>query len=158
MTLTVETRSHDDTLALARRVGALLRSGDVVVLAGELGTGKTVFVKGVAVALGIAEQVVSPTFTIVRVYDAPVPLVHVDVYRVDRFQELHDIGLEELISDDVVTVVEWGDRIGPLLPADRLEVTIATGPGDDDRQVCLDATGPSWNARLGALRSAAGAA
>ena len=89
----------------------MLRAGDVVVLDGELGTGKTVFTKGLAVALGITEPVVSPTFTVVREYDAPLPLVHVDVYRLDHLQELHDLGFDDLVGSDAVTVVEWGDRV-----------------------------------------------
>ena len=73
-----------ETHALGQRLGALLRAGDVVVLAGDLGAGKTVLAKGIAVGLGVTEPVVSPTFTIVREYDAPTPLVHVDVYRLDH--------------------------------------------------------------------------
>jgi tRNA threonylcarbamoyladenosine biosynthesis protein TsaE len=89
------TRSTDETLELARAVGELLRPGDVISLIGELGAGKTVFARGVARALGVTELVVSPTFTIVREYEGRVPLVHVDVYRIEAVQELHDLGFEE---------------------------------------------------------------
>ena len=84
-----QTHSADETLALAERVGGLLRGGDVVALAGDLGAGKTVFAKGVARALGVEDPVVSPTFTVVREYPGRVRFVHVDVYRLDRVQELH---------------------------------------------------------------------
>src|ERR671911_2309313 len=112
------TRSADETLALAGAVGALLCAGDIVSLVGDLGAGKTVFARGIARALGVTEPVVSPSFTIVREYEGRVPLVHVDVYRLDRVQELHDIGLEELIEDRAVTLVEWGDVVAAYLPAE----------------------------------------
>jgi tRNA threonylcarbamoyladenosine biosynthesis protein TsaE len=152
MTVATSTRSADETGLLAQRVGALLRAGDVVVLAGELGVGKTVFAKGVARALGITEPVVSPSFTIVRQYEGTLPLVHVDVYRIDHVQELYDIGLDELIGDDTVTLVEWGDRVSTILPADRLEVVIGADERDDDaRHFRFDAVGRAWMARRDAL-------
>jgi tRNA threonylcarbamoyladenosine biosynthesis protein TsaE len=152
----VVTHSADETVALARRVGELLAAGDVVVLAGELGTGKTVFAKGIARALGITEPVVSPTFPIVREYDAPTPLVHVDVYRLDHFQELHDLGFDDLVGGDVVTVVEWGDRVAALLPADRLDVALEADRDEDDhRTITFNAVGRSWVARADALHAAA---
>jgi tRNA threonylcarbamoyladenosine biosynthesis protein TsaE len=156
MTVATVTRSADETGLLAQRVGALLRAGDVVVLAGELGVGKTVFAKGVARALGITEQVVSPSFTIVRQYEGTLPLVHVDVYRIDHLQELYDIGFDELVGDDGVTLVEWGDRVSAMLPADRLEVVIGADADDDDtRHVQFDAVGRAWSARRDALAAVA---
>jgi tRNA threonylcarbamoyladenosine biosynthesis protein TsaE len=145
------TRSTDETLALARAVGELLRAGDVVSLAGGLGAGKTVFARGVARALGVTEPVVSPSFTIVREYEGRVPLVHVDVYRIDRFQELHDLGFEELLRDDAVTLVEWGDVIDGMLPGDRLDVRLAAGGDDDERVVEIEGHGRSWRARAAEL-------
>jgi tRNA threonylcarbamoyladenosine biosynthesis protein TsaE len=151
VTISTVTRSAADTHALAERVGTLLRAGDVIVLAGELGAGKTVFAKGIARALGISEPVVSPSFTIVREYDAPLPLVHVDVYRLDHVQELHDLGFDDLVGGDAVTVVEWGDRVRAVLPPDRLDVQLDPGTGDDERQISLDPSGISWTARAVAL-------
>jgi tRNA threonylcarbamoyladenosine biosynthesis protein TsaE len=145
------THSHDETLALAARVGTILRPGDVVALCGDLGVGKTVFAKGIARGLGVTDEVVSPTFTLVREYDAPVPLVHVDVYRLDHFQELYDVGFDELVGGASVTVVEWGDRVGAMLPAERLEVRIGHGDRDDDRLLTFAATGRAWAARSDAL-------
>jgi tRNA threonylcarbamoyladenosine biosynthesis protein TsaE len=150
------TRSAGETLALAGAVGKLLRAGDVVSVVGDLGAGKTVFARGVARALGITEPVVSPSFTIVREYDGRVPLVHVDVYRIDKLQELHDLGFEEVVRDDAITLVEWGDVVDALLPRERLDVRLTPGAGDDDRVVELDVNGPSWYARgadLAALES-----
>jgi tRNA threonylcarbamoyladenosine biosynthesis protein TsaE len=145
------TRSADETLALAGAVGALLCAGDVVSLVGDLGAGKTVFARGIARAIGVTEPVVSPSFTIVREYEGRVPLVHVDVYRIDTFQELHDLGFEEVVRDDAVTLVEWGDVIDGLLPGDRLDVRLAAGAGDDERVVELEGHGRSWRVRAAEL-------
>jgi tRNA threonylcarbamoyladenosine biosynthesis protein TsaE len=155
---TLRTTTHDasETHALGQRLGALLQAGDVVVLDGGLGTGKTVLAKGIAVALGVTEPVVSPTFTVVREYDAATPLVHVDVYRLDHLQELHDLGFDDLVGGDAVTVVEWGDRVSAVLPGDRLRVHLAPGDDDDDRVVSIVTAGITWAARVDALTSAVG--
>ena len=98
-----------------------------------------------AKAVAVAEPVVSPSFTIVREYEGRVPIAHVDVFRLDRLQELHDLGFDELL-DDRVTLVEWGDAASPLLPADRLEVRI-TPAGEGEREIQLSTHGESWQAR-----------
>ncbi len=150
--LSTRTHSSSETLQLAQRVGSILRPGDVVALVGDLGAGKTVFAKGIAKALGIDDDVVSPTFTLVREYTGvAVPMVHVDVYRLDHLQELHDAGFDELVGGTAVTVVEWGDRVAALLPVDRLDVALAPGDDDDDRLVTFEASGRSWAARRDAL-------
>jgi tRNA threonylcarbamoyladenosine biosynthesis protein TsaE len=111
-----------------------------------------VFAKGLALALGVADDVVSPTFTLVREYTGVrVPMVHVDVYRLDHLQELHDAGFDELVGGTAVTVVEWGDRVAALLPVDRLDVALAAGDEDDDRVVTFEPSGRSWAARRDAL-------
>jgi tRNA threonylcarbamoyladenosine biosynthesis protein TsaE len=156
-TIRAVTRSAVETVALAGAVGGLLQPGDVLSLVGDLGTGKTVFARGVADALGVADPVVSPSFTIVREYDGRMPVVHVDVYRIGTIQELHDLGFEEVIRDDAVTLIEWGDVIDPLLPRERLDVRLATGSAVDERIVELEGHGPSWQARaieLAALQPA----
>jgi tRNA threonylcarbamoyladenosine biosynthesis protein TsaE len=150
-TLAVRTRSSAETFSLAARVGTILRAGDVVALSGDLGAGKTVFAKGIAHALGIHEEVVSPTFTLVREYEAALPLVHVDVYRLDHLQELHDVGFDELVGGRSVMVVEWGERVSALLPVERLDVTLAPGDDDDDRLVTFEPAGRSWALRCDAL-------
>ena len=147
----VVSRSTDETLELAGTVGDLLRAGDVVSLVGDLGAGKTVFARGVARALDVTEPVVSPSFTIVREYEGRMPLVHVDVYRIDTVQELYDLGFEELVRDDAVTLVEWGDMIDGLLPSDRLDVRLAPGDTDDERVVEIEGHGRSWRARAAEL-------
>jgi tRNA threonylcarbamoyladenosine biosynthesis protein TsaE len=153
-TFSAVTASPGETTRLAAAIAPLLRAGDVIVLAGGLGSGKTTFARGIGEALGVDEPVVSPTFTIVREYDGRLPLVHVDVYRLDRVQELHDIGLEELLEERAVTLVEWGDVVAAYLPAERLDVRLDPGPGDDDRAITITLRGPSWHAREDALEAA----
>jgi tRNA threonylcarbamoyladenosine biosynthesis protein TsaE len=156
MTLRTTTRAAAETHALGERLGAILQPGDVVVLDGELGTGKTVVAKGIAVALGVTEPVVSPTFTVVREYDAATPLVHVDVYRLDHLQELHDLGFDDLVGEEAVTVVEWGDRVSAALPSDRLRVLLEAGDDDDERIVSIEAAGITWAERADALAQVVG--
>jgi len=149
---TVLTASADATRAVGRATAGLVQRGDVIVVAGDLGSGKTTFVQGLAAGLGIAESVVSPTFTLAREYVGAIRLVHVDVYRLDRAQELLDLGLEDL-ADDAVLAVEWGDVAVAYLPADHLAVRLTSEPGagPDERTVSITATGPSWAARQHAV-------
>ncbi|MGH8990255.1 MAG: tRNA (adenosine(37)-N6)-threonylcarbamoyltransferase complex ATPase subunit type 1 TsaE [Acidimicrobiia bacterium] len=142
----VLTRSVEETREVGARLGETLRAGDLVVLAGALGSGKTAFAQGVARGLGVTEPVVSPTFTIVREYHGRLPLAHVDVYRLDRVQELHDLGFDEML-DDGVTLVEWGDAAGAVLPADRLEVRLEMPGDEEEREIRIAVHGESWLAR-----------
>jgi tRNA threonylcarbamoyladenosine biosynthesis protein TsaE len=157
--LSVVTHSTDETRTVGQSVGDLLEPGDVVLLAGELGAGKTQLAKGIAVSLEVEEPVVSPTFTIAREYEGRIPLVHVDVYRLDRAQEVLDLGLDDT-GDDAVTVVEWGDVAGAYLPTERLEIRLETvdtdGAMDDDRVITMTPCGPGWRAREAALARALG--
>jgi len=144
---------HDSLLPQC--VGRLL-GRHVVVLDGDLGVGKTVFAKGVADALGVTEPVVSPSFSIVREYAGRLRMLHVDVYRLERFQELHDVGLDDELGEQAVTVVEWGGRVGAMLPRERLVVRLEPGGHDDERHVVVEVAGASWNGRVAALTEAAG--
>ncbi len=153
--LRVTSRSPAETQVVAARLQPLLVPGDVILLGGELGAGKTTFTQGLARAMGITEPVTSPTFTLVHSYDAPglVRLVHVDVYRLEHLQEIVDLGLAELF-DGAVTVVEWGEVAAPVLLPDYLEVRLDFGDGDDERMVAVAAVGPRWAGRLPAVRRA----
>ena len=156
MNLRTVTHSADETVALAEAVGSLLREGDFVALAGELGAGKTVFAQGFGRALGIEEPITSPSFTLVRIYPGRVRLVHADVYRLDHLQEVVDLALPELVDEGAVAVVEWGDVAAPALPADYLEVRLEWSEAEDERRVSVGAVGPAWSARQGALAAALG--
>ncbi|MGH8913636.1 MAG: tRNA (adenosine(37)-N6)-threonylcarbamoyltransferase complex ATPase subunit type 1 TsaE [Acidimicrobiia bacterium] len=111
-----------DTRAVARKLAATLRPGDVILLAGGLGVGKTMFTAGLAAGLGIEEQVVSPSFVLVRQYRSGfLPLVHVDVYRLGSFNEFDDLEVFDLAVDGVL-VIEWGDALEGAVPEDHLEI------------------------------------
>jgi len=155
--VTLRSRSVDETRAIGAALAPLLRPRDLLVLAGDMGAGKTAFTQGVAAGLGITTAVTSPTFTLVHTYPGRTPLHHVDVYRLERLAELHDLGLAELLDGDAVVVVEWGDAVAAALPADRLEVTLAFGAeGDDDRRLTITSLGRSWSGRERALAEALG--
>jgi tRNA threonylcarbamoyladenosine biosynthesis protein TsaE len=153
--LLATTSSVDETRDLASAVAALARAGDVVVLAGDLGAGKTAFVQGFGRGLGVVDRITSPTFTLVHVYeDGRLPIHHLDVYRLDQLSEALDLGLAEMLDDGGVVLIEWGDAITPVLPHDYLEVRMTFGDGDDDRQVALRAVGDAWTGRSHPLTGA----
>ena len=148
------TKSVDDTRALAAEIAALAVPGDLLVLAGDLGTGKTAFAQGFARGLGVDEPVTSPAFILVRTYEGRLPMIHLDVYRLDEMQELVDLGSAELLDQGGVTLVEWGDAVTPGLPSDFLEVRLESGTAPDDRLVTVRSVGRSWPPRAEALRVA----
>lgn len=133
-----------DTRAVGRRLAALLRAGDIVLLAGDLGAGKTVFAGGIGEGLGLDEPVVSPTFVIVRRYTGLMPMVHVDLYRVGSLSEIDDLDLD-LEAIDGVLVVEWGQAAEQAFGDDHLVVRITPG-GDGARSIELVTRG-SWTGR-----------
>jgi tRNA threonylcarbamoyladenosine biosynthesis protein TsaE len=147
------TAGVDQTRALGAAIASLAHPGDLLLLAGDLGSGKTAFAQGFARGLGVAEQVVSPTFTLARHYEGTaLRMHHLDVYRLDHLQEAVDLGLAELIDDDAgVTLIEWGDVVIPTLPADFLEVRLAYGFEDDERLLSMHSVGTRWSARRHAL-------
>ena len=152
--ISARTKSAEDTRDLARALAPYVRGGDVVLLAGDVGTGKTTFTQGFGDGLGVTEPITSPTFILMRRYDGKLPLVHVDVYRLEHLQEVLDLGLAEMLDDGGVALIEWGDVVAPALPADFLEVRFEYGVGDDDRDVQLRTVGPGWSARVRVLSAA----
>jgi tRNA threonylcarbamoyladenosine biosynthesis protein TsaE len=118
------TNSPEETDALAATVAKLARPGDLIVLVGGLGAGKTRFVRGFVAAMGAAEMATSPTFALVHNYAAPTPIVHADLYRLVSEHEVLDLGLDEALADGAIVLVEWGDLAKGLLRAEQLTVTI----------------------------------
>jgi tRNA threonylcarbamoyladenosine biosynthesis protein TsaE len=152
--LVAVTDAPEATRRLAAAVAELARPGDVVVLAGDLGAGKTAFSQGFGGALGVDEPITSPTFTLVNRYEGRLVLHHLDVYRLDRLEDVVDLGLAEFLDEEGVMLVEWGDTITPVLPGDALEVRITLGEGDDDRRIEFHAVGERWAVRSRALAAA----
>jgi tRNA threonylcarbamoyladenosine biosynthesis protein TsaE len=146
--LVARTRSVDETQALAEALGRRAHAGDLLVLAGEMGAGKTAFAQGFARGLDIEEAVTSPTFTIVQEYGGGrLALHHLDVYRLEHLREVTDLGLGEMLDEEAVMLVEWGDAVLPALPDQYLEIRLGFGEGDDDRTIELRPVGGSWPAR-----------
>lgn len=153
MTVVATTSAVDETRALGAALAALARPGDVVVLAGDLGAGKTALVQGFGRALGVEARITSPTFTLAHVYEGRHVVHHLDVYRLEEIGEALDLGIPELLDDGGVVLIEWGDAITPVLPHDLLEVRITFGEGDDERRLELRPVGESWQPREASLRS-----
>jgi len=166
--LTLHAPSLDATHAIAAAVAGLSRAGDVIVLAGEMGAGKTAFAQGFGRALGVADPITSPTFTLVHSYDSPmVTLHHADLYRLEQYAEVADLALGELSEFDGIVLVEWGDVVSALL-GEHLEVRLVMPafvlePDDDDdaaarvpvaRDIVLTPGGAPWAARWERLERA----
>ena len=144
----IETWSEQETYDLGVKIGSKALKGEVYTLTGDLGVGKTIFAKGLAKGLGIDEQVSSPTFTIVQVYESGrMPLYHFDVYRIGDASEMDEVGYEDYVYGDGVSLIEWAGLIQSILPEKRIEVTIAkdVAKGFDYRKIEIITTGGQSN-------------
>jgi tRNA threonylcarbamoyladenosine biosynthesis protein TsaE len=130
------TRSAEDTEAAGERLGRALQAGDVVALTGELGAGKTCFIRGLTRGLGVGTPATSPTFVLINEYQGRLAVHHVDAYRTDSFTELMELGLPELFDEGGVTLIEWADKVEPLLPPRTIRVHIV-GVGDEPRRITI---------------------
>lgn len=179
--MALRSASAEQTRSLAGAIAPLCVPGDVLLVSGDLGAGKTTFAQGFGAGLGIAEPITSPTFALVRHYEveghlvsrvagrpddpAGAPegpddrprvrtLLHADVYRLDSLQEIVDLGLGELVEDGGVAVVEWGDVAAPVLGEGSLAVDLmGADDGDDHRLISIRATGTDWADRWAALET-----
>ena len=152
--IVLSTATADQTRAVGEAVGELLGPGDLVSLTGDLGAGKTTFVQGAARALGVSQPVLSPTFTLVREYRGRVPVVHVDVYRLERIQDVLDLGFDEFVDSGGVVFVEWGDAVASILPPGHLLVELTLPDATEARLVAVTPVGPPWAARAAPLAEA----
>ncbi len=157
--LTLVTSGPEETRKVAATIAGVLRAGDVVALTGELGAGKTCFVQGAAAALGVKDRVTSPSFVLRREYMGNLPILHLDVYRLETLQEVVDLGYEEVLDSRTVTFIEWGDAIAPLLPSDHLElefrlpdpVALSDVEPVEPRQLVVRPRGHDWSRRVSGL-------
>lgn len=143
MTVAVYTCSEAETTELGRRIGAVLRQGDVIALCGDLGAGKTRFVQGVAQGMGIDVPVVSPTFSLMNVYDHVPPLQHFDFYRLETEDELDTLGIDDYWESGI-SLVEWSEKFPHRLPDDAACITIRK-TGGTSREFTVDAASNRWN-------------
>ena len=156
--LVCNTYSAEETRIVGASLSPVLLPGDVISLSGDLGAGKTVFVQGLAIALGVEKGVTSPTFTIVHEYEARYPIVHLDVYRLNSFQEVIDLGFEEYLDPQSIVLIEWGDAIAPMLPRRHLDLEIrrAQDPeSEEERCLIFKPHGAEWIRKVQAMRTTA---
>jgi tRNA threonylcarbamoyladenosine biosynthesis protein TsaE len=155
--LKVTTRSPEETRTLGAALAPFLVPADVISLSGDLGAGKTVFVQGLGAALGVRERITSPTFTLLNQYEGRYQILHLDVYRLVSFQEVLDLGFEELLDPGAVLLVEWGEAVSPLLPERHLRIDLqrSEGLGDSERDVTFVPHGPEWVRKVQEMRTTA---
>ena len=149
-TVSILSKGENETLQLGEKLAKRLRKGDIVCLQGELGAGKTTFIKGVAKGLKIApEKVNSPTFVLMNAYHGRLPLYHFDLYRLETTGEIGAIGYEEFLYGDGVSVIEWAERLGALTPKEYLRVELKH-KGENERSIKISAVGKKYHEYLGA--------
>jgi tRNA threonylcarbamoyladenosine biosynthesis protein TsaE len=138
----ITTRSIGETQDLSQKLGGLVKQPLIIALRGDLGSGKTAFVQGLARGLEVPDgyYVTSPTFTLINEYPGRLPLVHVDLYRLEKIDDLEDIGLDELLYDQAVIAIEWSEKLTGRQPAGQLRVTMKI-VDDECRELTLNATG-----------------
>ena len=151
--VSAKTSSVEETRDLASLLIKVFQAGDVVVLSGDLGAGKTAFTQGLGLALGVEHPITSPTFTLANRYEGELILNHLDVYRLENFQEVEELGLSELIDANSLTVIEWGDVISSVLIEGYFEITLSLGEGLNDRIIDFSPIGHKWLERESELVS-----
>jgi len=133
--------SEEDTLAFGKRIGENLRPGDILLLYGDLGSGKTVLSKGIACGTGVSDMVTSPTFTLMNPYAGKYPVYHFDLYRLTRPEELYDLDYEEYFYGDGIAIVEWPERMGHLLPEEYMKICLFKTDSVTRRKITLEPFG-----------------
>lgn len=152
-TLDLVSHSSEETRRLGARLGRLARPGDVLLLVGELGAGKTCLTQGIARGLGVRENASSPSFVIMKEYHGRLALYHIDLYRLERLQEVADLGLDDYLCGSGVCVVEWADRAPEQLPAEHLLVRMQY-VSERERSIHIEARGPRYVGLLSQLSRA----
>ena len=153
--LAFDTHGPEETQELGRRLGAAAEVGDLILLEGGLGAGKTTLAQGIAWGAGVTGYAHSPTFVLVHEYAGRIPLYHVDLYRIEEGDlEAHDLGIEDMLADGAC-MVEWSEKAPAVFTAEALHVAIAFGEGPDDRRITLAAPSPRYAKALSGLRTAA---
>jgi len=136
-------KSVQETIQFGKRLGQQLTGGEVLALTGELGAGKTVLTRGIALGLGIqTDQVSSPTFTLIQEYSGTIPVIHVDLYRLERPSEIAALGLEEYFIPGAIVIIEWAERFPQILPVDHIAICLEHGETEDIRLLSVSGTGP----------------
>jgi tRNA threonylcarbamoyladenosine biosynthesis protein TsaE len=143
--------STEETQRLGIQLGKLAKAGDVMLLVGELGTGKTCLAQGIAWGLGIDDCTLSPSFVLIREYQGRLFLYHIDFYRLDSIEEVIDLGLDDYLYSDGVCVVEWAEKALPVLPEEHLLVKLEH-LGENERKLCLESKGKHYEELISELK------
>jgi len=130
----VETHGPGETKKIGEIIGGLLPPGSLITLNGDLGAGKTTFVQGLAVGIGVRDPVTSPTFNLIHEHNGRIALYHIDAYRLKDNDDVEELGFDEYFYSAGITVIEWAERIAHHIPAERLDVNIAKVPGDPEQR------------------------
>ncbi len=145
-------RSPEQTQLLGRRLGEHAQAGDVFLLTGNLGSGKTCLTQGIAWGLGVKEYAFSPSFVLIREYSGRLPLYHIDFYRLDHIEEIADLGLDDYLYGKGVCVVEWADKGMSLLPGERLLISLSY-ISENQRALSFDPKGPRYTRLVAGLET-----
>ena len=154
--LTINSRSEEETVSIGMAVGAALQARDVVLLSGELGAGKRRFVEGMTQGIESAAETSSPTFVLVNEYVGRIMLAHCDLYRLSGPEEIGELGLDDYLDRDAALAVEWPERARGEFPEEALEVHLGFGEAPDDRVLTATAVGDAASRLLEAMRTASG--
>lgn len=133
----IHTNTSEETIALGEKIGSFLQKGDIIALKGTLAAGKTTITKGIARSLGIEEDVTSPTFTLISEYEGNIPLYHFDVYRLDTTEDFINLGSEELLYGNGVSIIEWSEKIFSELPDYTISIHLET-QSDNSRKITIE--------------------
>lgn len=144
MDFEITTTSPRETQKLASRLVPFLSAGDVISLTGDLGAGKTCFTQGLAKALDIKGHITSPTFNLIKEYRGKLPLYHFDIFRLESIREMFELDYEDYFFGEGVTVIEWGDKVAPLLPQEYLEIEFRRLEKENHRRVTIKPHGVKW--------------
>jgi tRNA threonylcarbamoyladenosine biosynthesis protein TsaE len=130
------THCADETVDLGIKIGKQLKANDIVALSGNLGAGKTTLIQGITQGLGVKDAVTSPTFALIHQYQGKLLVFHIDLYRLDNFEQIHDLGIEEYFMSDGVCLIEWSDKLGKLLPSKAYNIELKYLK-ENERQICV---------------------
>ncbi|MBO4638296.1 MAG: tRNA (adenosine(37)-N6)-threonylcarbamoyltransferase complex ATPase subunit type 1 TsaE [Treponema sp.] len=131
--MTFTTSSAEETIELGKKIGRLLKKGDIIAMQGTLAAGKTTITKGIAAALGITETITSPTFCLISEYQGTMPLYHMDVYRLDGTEDFINLGTDDMLYGDGVSIIEWSEKIMEELPSNTIVLKIT--PQEDGKRI-----------------------
>lgn len=138
-TLTLNSKSSEETIEIGKKIGSLLKKGDILAMQGTLAAGKTTITKGIAESLGVTDVITSPTFCLISEYEGKMPLYHFDVYRLEGSEDFINLGAEDMIYGDGVSIIEWSEKIMDELPSSTIIIRIETDSSDNSsRKITIE--------------------